>query len=637
MPGTSTAFALRARARLLCWGPKGRRAYLRTEVPRADYPNGYRIELLPPRRRAASESRETLVVSAAQRRRRPRAAVTWTHNTNNSDPARRAFAGRQRETGEVPMRALIGWSFVVLALAGCGGGGPIGDLEQHVARMSDAVEDALWEYSNDSSIAPDTLIKAYELVLTDSSMLDLRHFRCSKREDSAPTVELCDADGDYKWEREVSSWPLRQIDAATIAVQTAQHAGETTYSLKFACDFAADCEDNLRFNLIDPMMVPCVSEADCARLATQLAEAVAQSRATEVRQAAREQLLRAEPVEDREEARARLGVVNLLAYGTADLGNRIAASGWLRLDKDLGMFLRYFRCENAAEDRAAAAEACRTREPYPNPLQVYFALPAAELGRLTIDVLADPNRQVTLECAEQRPCFNVQTIFDRAQSYTAPPIDLFAVNCTSAADCAAIAQGMRDIVAYAATETPQTPIEPSLEEEYSIDAETLTLDDWQLNDDSADFFDPFRKIDRAALAPVERAINEDIRLGVADDGDEFFAIGAELSVGQFNVDVSYDLCEAEGLSGVQRCRGGDAPTSVWREMFEPKRIAPDSLTVGSMQLGAALSYGCKDAEKCITSEDGDQMQRSWLPCSDARTCERLATNFRTFLRMFDTQ
>jgi len=40
--------ALRARARVLRRVPKRRRAQLRTEIPRADYPNGYRIESLGP-------------------------------------------------------------------------------------------------------------------------------------------------------------------------------------------------------------------------------------------------------------------------------------------------------------------------------------------------------------------------------------------------------------------------------------------------------------------------------------------------------------------------------------------------------------------------------------------------------------
>jgi len=40
--------ALRARARVLRRLPKRRRAQLRTEIPRADYPNGYRIESLGP-------------------------------------------------------------------------------------------------------------------------------------------------------------------------------------------------------------------------------------------------------------------------------------------------------------------------------------------------------------------------------------------------------------------------------------------------------------------------------------------------------------------------------------------------------------------------------------------------------------
>jgi hypothetical protein len=43
-----TAGALRARARLLRWGPKRRRTSFRTAIPRADYPNGYRIESLGP-------------------------------------------------------------------------------------------------------------------------------------------------------------------------------------------------------------------------------------------------------------------------------------------------------------------------------------------------------------------------------------------------------------------------------------------------------------------------------------------------------------------------------------------------------------------------------------------------------------
>ena len=43
-----TAAALRARARVLRLLPKRRRAQLRTEIPRADYPNGYRIESLGP-------------------------------------------------------------------------------------------------------------------------------------------------------------------------------------------------------------------------------------------------------------------------------------------------------------------------------------------------------------------------------------------------------------------------------------------------------------------------------------------------------------------------------------------------------------------------------------------------------------
>ena len=45
---STTAAALRARARVLRWVPKRRRVQLRTEIPRADYPNGYRIESLGP-------------------------------------------------------------------------------------------------------------------------------------------------------------------------------------------------------------------------------------------------------------------------------------------------------------------------------------------------------------------------------------------------------------------------------------------------------------------------------------------------------------------------------------------------------------------------------------------------------------
>jgi hypothetical protein len=44
----TTAATLRARARLLRWLPKRRRAQLRTEIRRADYPRGYRIESLGP-------------------------------------------------------------------------------------------------------------------------------------------------------------------------------------------------------------------------------------------------------------------------------------------------------------------------------------------------------------------------------------------------------------------------------------------------------------------------------------------------------------------------------------------------------------------------------------------------------------
>ena len=42
------AATLRARGRVLRWLPKRRRAQLRTEIRRADYPNGYRIESLGP-------------------------------------------------------------------------------------------------------------------------------------------------------------------------------------------------------------------------------------------------------------------------------------------------------------------------------------------------------------------------------------------------------------------------------------------------------------------------------------------------------------------------------------------------------------------------------------------------------------
>jgi len=43
-----TRAALRARAHVLRWLPKQRRARLRTRIPRADYPDGYRIESLGP-------------------------------------------------------------------------------------------------------------------------------------------------------------------------------------------------------------------------------------------------------------------------------------------------------------------------------------------------------------------------------------------------------------------------------------------------------------------------------------------------------------------------------------------------------------------------------------------------------------
>jgi len=45
---SATAASLRARARVLRWLPKRRRAQLRTEIRRADYPHGYRIESLGP-------------------------------------------------------------------------------------------------------------------------------------------------------------------------------------------------------------------------------------------------------------------------------------------------------------------------------------------------------------------------------------------------------------------------------------------------------------------------------------------------------------------------------------------------------------------------------------------------------------
>jgi hypothetical protein len=44
----SAQFSLRARAHLLRWLPKRRSARRRTDIPRADYPNGYRIESLGP-------------------------------------------------------------------------------------------------------------------------------------------------------------------------------------------------------------------------------------------------------------------------------------------------------------------------------------------------------------------------------------------------------------------------------------------------------------------------------------------------------------------------------------------------------------------------------------------------------------
>jgi len=44
----SAQLALKGRARMLRWLPKRRRPRLRTELPRADYPQGYRIESLGP-------------------------------------------------------------------------------------------------------------------------------------------------------------------------------------------------------------------------------------------------------------------------------------------------------------------------------------------------------------------------------------------------------------------------------------------------------------------------------------------------------------------------------------------------------------------------------------------------------------
>lgn len=41
-------FALKTRALALRWLPKRRRPRLRTQLPRADYPQGYRIESLGP-------------------------------------------------------------------------------------------------------------------------------------------------------------------------------------------------------------------------------------------------------------------------------------------------------------------------------------------------------------------------------------------------------------------------------------------------------------------------------------------------------------------------------------------------------------------------------------------------------------
>lgn len=542
------------------------------------------------------------------------------------------------------MRAIICLTTGALLLGGCSGGA-VGDLQRQVSMMSSAVEGSLWEFEGSFPFPPTTLLKGYELVLTDSSTLDLRHFRCSKRDDSAPNVALCDAGGDYKWEREVSSWPLRQIDAASIAVQTGNHAGETTHSLAFSCDFEADCEDNLRFNLISPMMVPCGSAASCNRIAEQLAEAVALARSDAVRLAAREHLEREESVADGKAARARLGEVNLLAFGTIDNGNAIGASGWLRLDDDLGLFLNYYRCDNSERDREAAAEACRTRQPYPNPLQTYFALPAPELARLTIEVPNDGHDQeVVLHCAAE-PCFTMRVVHDARQEYRpGKPESLYVVGCATPEDCTAIAKGLRDVVTYVAgatntassrapTSTDRNLDQASVEEQYAVSREPLEFDtdDWTLDD----FF--FYGPDPAALEPLVRAINEDIRSGVADDGDEIFAIGATLSDDHW-ANLALTLCAGEGESAIARCRAGALPSDEWKLALIPSNIAADSLAVQEMPFGAALAFACNSGELCVVNaDDGTEQEGFWLPCSDRSTCKRLEARFTAYLQLFQKQ
>ena len=500
---------------------------------------------------------------------------------------------------------------------------------------------------------PTTLLKGYELVLTDSSMLDLRHFRCSKREDSAPTVALCDAEGDFKWEREVDGWPLRQIDAATIAVQTGTHAGEATYALTFSCDFEVDCEDNLRFNLISPMMIPCSSESSCNWLTGQLAEAVTLARSNAVRLAAREHLGRAEAIADRKAARARLGEVNLLAFGIADGGSALGASGWLRLDDDLGLRLQYYRCESAERDRDAAAEACRKRQPYPYPLEAHYTLAAPELARLTVEV---PNEgralEVVLHCAAE-PCFTMSFAHDAREEYRpGNPQNPFAVNCTAPEDCTAIGQGLRDIIAYVASATRaanggELPTETETETESSEERYTVVDadDSFELDEDDIaalgagddgwtldKFF--FEGPDPAVLQPLVRAINEDLRSGVADDGDESFAIGATLSDDNW-AHLVITFCGAEGEAAIERCRVGALPTDQWELTLLPSQIAADSLAVYEMPLGAALAFACESGALCIVDNDGNGEESVWLPCSDLKTCERVAARFAEYLRLFE--
>jgi hypothetical protein len=544
------------------------------------------------------------------------------------------------------MRAVFAWSAGLL-LAGCGGGGAVGDLEKHVSRMSAAVEDAVWEFEGSFPLPPTTLLKGYELVLTDSSMLDLRHFRCSKRDDSAPTVELCDAEGDYKWEREVSSWPLRQIDAATIAVKTGTHAGETTHSLTFSCDFEADCEDNLRFNLVAPMMIPCASETSCNQLAGQLAEAVTMARSDAVRAAAREHLTGGEAIADRKGARARLGEVNLLADRIIDDGASLGANGWIRLDDELGLSLKYYRCENSERDRDAAARACRKRQPYPNPLEASFALPAAELAGLTVEVPNDGrDLEVVLHCAAE-PCFTMRFVHDARDEYRpGRPQDPFVVGCAVPEDCTAIAQGLRDIIAYVADATPVANAEKvaseteSSEEEYTlVDSSAFELheddlaalgigdDDWEA--DSALFGGP----DLAALQPLVHAINEDLRSGVADDGDLSFAIGATLSDDHW-ASLVITTCDAAGESAIERCRDGTVPTEQWNLTLLPLHIAADSLAVRELPVGAVVELSCVSGEPCIVNDDGAEEHSIWLPCTDVRTCERVKARFTDYLQLF---